>query len=783
MSAPLSNWVRLSPVVGNIPEEKTSFVGRRAELVLLERALEEDRLITLTGTGGVGKSRLALRAAERAGARGGYGGRPAAEGGRFPSGEGRFPDEPGRFFDGRDRFRDGPGRFPDDRDRFRDDQSPFRDDQSAFPDGQGLFPDGRDRFPDGVWWADLSPLPDDRLLLTTVSDAVGLADHSPRMPVEALCEWLADRRLLLVLDSCERMASACGHLVGELLTAAPGLTVLTTSRQPLGARGEHLIEVPPLAVGNAADVTADDEDEEALQLFRDRAAVAAPRVRLDAPGTVAAAVRICRGLEGIPLAVELACARLADHSVERLAELLDARLGARLDTLTDQSVWPQRHRALRTAIGWSHELCAPLERLLWARLSVFRGDMEESDVREICAGGPLTPVGVGRALEGLVAQSVLRRDGTRYRMLGTLREYGAMWLAELGEERRLADRHAAHFAGLVRRAHAGWTGPGQTGWYRRISDAHADLCAALDHLLVHDPAAAVETAGRVGFFWSRCRHLHEARGYLERALDAYPVPGPHRTRALTALGIAIVFQGDHEGAYRLGERSTLAAWHDKDPESALFAAYLLGLSCLMTGRAQAAHTVADRALRAHPGDPFDSLSRLLCRLVLVFSLTALGRLDEAREQATELRRLCLEHGERWTRAYADYQLALVHLFQGRADEAEAHARSMVEDMEQLGDGFGIAVGLDLLAAAVAAQGDGERAAYAYGTGQAFWRTVGHPQRGTPELGPVRAECERQARAAAGNLAYEEAFHRGLAADGGSGLARALRSCPPREPGA
>ncbi|MFF3754059.1 ATP-binding protein [Streptomyces sp. NPDC002018] len=701
--------VQTVPVVGNLPGEKTSFVGRRTELVLLEHALQEDRLITLTGIGGVGKTRLALRAARQAG----HGG-----------------------------------------------------------DGA---PDGRGRFPDGVWWADLSPLHDERMLLTTVSDAVGLADHSLRMPIEALCEWLGDRRMLLVLDSCERMAPACAHLVAELLTAAPGLTVLTTSRAPLGAKGERLVDVPPLPV--------DDEDDEILQLFQDRAAVAAPRLRLDDPGTLASAVRICRRLEGIPLAVELACARLHDNSVERIAELLEVRLDARLDMLTHQDVWPQRHRALRTAIGWSHELCAPLERLLWARLSVFRGDMDEYDIREVCAGGPLTTAGVTRALDGLVAQSVLRRDGARYRMLDTIREYGAMWLAELGEEKQLADRHAAHFAALVRQAHTGWIGPDQSGWYRRISDAHADLCATLDHLLVHDPATAVETAGRIGFFWNCCRHLHEARIYLERALDASPAPGPHRTRALTAFGIALVLQGDHEGAYRLGEQCTLAAWHDQDPESALFAAYLLSLSCLMLGRARAAHTVADRALRAHPGGPFDSPSQLMCRLALVFSLTALGRLDESRARADELRRLCQEHGECWTGAYADYQLALVHLLQGRPHEAEAHARSMVRGKEQLGDSFGIALGLDLLAAAVAAQGDGERAAYAYGTGQAFWRMVGHPQRGTPELGPVRAECERQARAAAGNPAYEEAFHRGLVADGESGLARALHGRPPLEPGA
>ncbi|MGS2587568.1 ATP-binding protein [Streptomyces hebeiensis] len=825
-------------MVGNIPEETTSFVGRRTELILLERALAEHRLVTLTGGGGVGKSRLALRAAERAARR--AAGRPAGP----PDG----PPDPlpraGRADTGTGAAHQGAGSgagagHPGAGSSRSTGSGAGR--RGAGPGtGAGAWAGRRERLhhPDGAWWADLSPLYDERLLLSTVSDAVGLYDHSLRMPIEALCEWLAPRRLLLVLDSCERLAPACAHLVGELLTAAPGLTVLATSRQPLGTKGEHVVEVRPLPL---------DNDDAVLQLFRDRAARSAPRISLEDPRHAAAAVRICHQLEGIPLAVELACARLADNSVEEIADRLvsrldgltatlrpgahtgvptgsrttshttspagthttspagthttsptdtrdgtpagprtDTRTGSRTDTprldlLTDETRWPQRHRALRTAVGWSHELCAPLERLLWARLSVFRGEVDEADARAVCAGGPLSADAVGTALNGLVGQSVVRREGTRYRMLDTLREYGGMWLDELGEARALADRHAARFADLVRRAHDGWAGPEQVAWYARIADSHADLCAALDHLLVADPPAALEMAGRVGFFWSCSGHLHEARGYLERALDGDPTAGPQRTRAIWALGVTVLLQGDARGAHRLGERCGVAAWHDQHPESMLSAAYLLSLSCLMMGRAQAAHTVADRALRAHPGDAFDSPSQLRCRLARVFALTALDRLDEAGEEAGELRRACLDHGERWTRAYADYQLALVHLLQDRPYEAEAHARSMIAGKELVRDSFGIALGLDLLAAGIAAQGDGERAAYAYGTGQAFWRMVGHPRRGTPELAAVRSECERQARAAAGDPAYEEAFRRGLAGDGTRGLARVLEGrLPPGE---
>lgn len=692
MAAWVPDWARLSPVVGHLPDETTSFVGRATELTGVEHALRTHRLTTLTGPGGVGKSRLALRAAG----------------------------------------------------------------QSA------------EHHPDGVWWVDLSPLTDDRLLLITVSDAVGLSDHTLRTPVEALCEWLADKRLMLVLDCCERLVNACAQLAGALLAAAPGLTVLATSRQPLGTPGEERIEVAPLPLDG------DDEKSLALALFRERAATAAPGVRLDEPAVAAAADQICRRLEGIPLALELACARLGDNSVEEIA----ARLTSRLDVLTDQTAWPRRHRALRTAIGWSHELCAPLERLLWARLSVFSGDIEEADARAVCAGGPLGPDDIGRALAGLTDRSVIRRDGTRYRMLDTLREYGALWLAELGEERVLADRHATHFAALVREAHAGWLGRDQIAWYGRVADSHSELCAALDHFLTADPAAALEMAGRVGFFWTCCGHLHEARIYLERTLDAHHEPGPDRTRTLWALGLTVMLQGDHEAAHRFGEQCSIAAWQDKDPESMLSAAYLLGLTSLMMGHTQAGHTVSDRALSAVRGDGFSYPSQLRCRLVRVFALTGLGRLDEAGMEAATLRAECAERGECWTRSYADYQLSLISLLTGHPYEAETHARSMLAGKHQLRDSFGIALGLDLLAAAVAAQGDGERAAGVYGTGQAYWRMVGHPQRGTPELAAVRAECERSARESVGDPAYETAFGRGLSEDRAAGLAKALQGPMP-----
>lgn len=359
-------------------------------------------------------------------------------------------------------------------------------------------------------------------------------------------------------------------------------------------------------------------------------------------------------------------------------------------------------------------------------------------------------------------------------MLDTLREYGAMWLGELGEQRALAGRHAMHFAELARQAHSGWLGPRQVDWYRRIADTDADLCAALDHLLTVDPEKAVDMAGCTGLFWSCCGHLQRARVFLQRALALETGGGPHRTRALWALGITLTLQGDHEAARGLGERCSVAAWHDRDAESMLSAAHAVSFNYLMMGRPQTAHDVSDHALRNLPGDPLEAPSQMRCRVIRVFALSALGRLDEAYEDATALQQLSLRYGEYWARAYADHQLALIHLLQGRPQEAESHARSMLSGKHQLHDSLGIALGLDLLAGAIAARGDGVEAARTSGTGHVYWLMIGHPHRGTPELAVIRDVWERQARESAGDPAYEQAYRRSLTGDAETGLVRALQ---------
>ncbi|MGW0390025.1 ATP-binding protein [Streptomyces sp. NPDC003042] len=683
---------------GNLPPAAaTSFVGRASELASLDDLLRERRLVTLTGVGGVGKSRLALRAAA----------------------------------------------------------------------------DPRQARPDGVWWVELSPLRDPELLTTTVAHAVGLADHSVHPLDEELCAWMADKELLLVLDTCEHLVAEVRHLLGELLQSAPRLTVLVTSRERLGSPGETVLEVRPLPV--------EGPDSDALVLFRARALAAKPEAAeaFTDPGHAELAAEVCRRLDGIPLALELAGARMRLWTLEEMAQKLSARFAVLTDTrLTDtrlsdsRAALPPRHRTMRTTIGWSHELCEPVERLLWARLSVFTGDFDVAAARAVCSGGPLPASRVERVLEGLVAKSVVRRSeergaGARYVMLDTIREFGHDWLAELGETPTVADRHAHWYAALCEAAEQGWLGPGQVDWYRRMTGEHPQVRTALEHLLGSDPTAALEMAGALWFFWFSCGHVHEGRGFLERALLEAPHTGAAHARALWALGLTALLQGDMDTARELGERCTRATAGLADPEGELRAAYLLAVSVLMPGNATAALALAGPRGRAGHGGRTSGAGWLLCRLASGYALCDLGRFEEATEEARGLREACAELGERWLRAYADYILAVAALGLGQHGEAARHVRAMLSGKRLLGDRFGIALGLDLLAAAVAALGDGELAARLLGAGHAWWRTVGRPQMGgAPSLTALRDRGERQARAAIGDEAYETAFLGGAAAPTG-----------------
>ncbi|MEV0225302.1 regulator [Streptomyces sp. NPDC050704] len=535
----------------------------------------------------------------------------------------------------------------------------------------------------------------------------------------------------------------------------------------------------PVAVHGCSD---------ALALFVDRAAAAAPGLDLGLElddVARAAAEALCRRLDGIPLAIELAAAQLSDCSLDALSE----RLHSRFEVLTARhhavSGALARHSTLRTTIGWSHELCTPLERLLWARLSVFAGGFDLNAAESVCSGGPLPARTVPETLDGLVAKSLVRprADGPgpvlRYGMLDTVREYGTHWLRELGEDEADAARrrHRDFYRELARRADAEWFGPHQVSWYERTVADHANLRCALDFCLTDaDGRSALEMGGALWFFWCGCGFAREGRHYLEQALDRFPAPGPHRARAVWACGLSALAQGDADAAARLGRNFRTAAESRSDPAALTVAAYLDGASLMQLGKNRDAAVVLDAAPYTQDHGSTYTAVRFLSGVVRAFVHANLGEFDDAAVVAAGLRTESVRRGERWGRAWADWILALSAFGLGRPDEAASFARTALEGKALFHDSLGSAVAVDLLASAAVATGRSERAARLLGIGQRIWETLGLSQLGMPELVAAREATERQARQDIGDTAYETAYGAGLESDIDEGIAYGLRPC-------
>src|SRR5215469_612357 len=294
----------------------------------------------------------------------------------------------------------------------------------------------RRTFAEGVWLADLAPLQDGELVPQTVVAALGLPDHSTRLPVETLLEHLVDKRLLLVLDNCEHVLGACAVLATKLLSEAEGLRILATSRQLLNIEGEQVLEVPPLSVPEPDQLSAAGSliEYEAVRLFAERAAAVVPGFAVTA-GNSAVVARLCQGLDGIPLAIELAAVRLRVLSVEQILERLDDRY--RLLTRGSRTAL-ERHQTLRAAIEWSYDLCSPQEQTLWKRLSVFSGGFDLEAVEQTCADEDIAQEDIFELVTGLIDKSILARQQhgprVRYRLLETIRQYGQGRLTESGQD-------------------------------------------------------------------------------------------------------------------------------------------------------------------------------------------------------------------------------------------------------------------------------------------------------------------------------------------------------------
>jgi predicted ATPase/class 3 adenylate cyclase len=622
----------------NLPVPATPFLGREEELAEVASLISRDdaRLITLTGPGGTGKTRLGLQAA------------------------------------------------------------------AAASDG----------FPDGVFWVPLASLRDPGLVLVTVAEAMSIREQPHKSPLESLGGWLAGKQVLLILDNAEHLMPAVARDVAALLAAAAPLTLVVTSRERLRVAGEHVYAVPTL------------DDEDSVTLFLARARAVDPAIShspvID---------ELCERLDHLPLALELAAARIGLLSPEQLLE----RLGARLDTLKGGHDADPRQQTLRTTIAWSHELLGAAERETFARMTVFAGGCTLDTAETVCGSDLET-------LHSLLDKSLLRRrdteHGPRIWMLETIREFAAEQLAASSPADETTRRHFEHYLGLAMQVYE----RSETAEYEldRIEAERDNLRLALDTALALDPESAVSLAGWLGPYWGQRGHYGEGRGRLAAALAAAPdAAAPARALALRMAGSLARWQSDLDAAELLGREALMLdrelgnrrevgrdlnllgviTWYRGDlaeatrlleeslnedrmagggsrPPDALF--HLMAVANASGDHARTIELGRQLVARSRGRD--DHLVAFALN-VLGLSLEASGEIEGAEKCFEESIAVSRSRGLRETNAYALASLA--HLMRGtQPSNALAHYRESMELMGELGDQRGIAYCLEGMAAII-----------------------------------------------------------------------------------
>ncbi|MGD6753426.1 helix-turn-helix transcriptional regulator [Streptomyces sp. BH105] len=633
--------------------------------------------------------------------------------------------------------------------------------------------------PDGVCMVELSSLTDPDLLAHSVSTALGLPEQPNRSQLDVLVDHLEDRELLLVLDTCEHIVDACGMLADILLRSAPSVRILATSREPLDVPGEHAFPVMTLALPATADDPRTDTD--AMRLFADRAAAVVPGFTLNDDNRKAVAA-LCRRLDGIPLAIELAAVRLRALS---LAQIVD-RLSSRFRVLTGGSkVALPRHKTLRTAIDWSHDLCSPQERLLWARLSMFAGDFDLPSVEDICSDDVLPADEIVEHLIGLVDKSVVLRaddtDEVRYRLLDTLREYGAEQLAERADGHALRIRHRDHYLELARWFEAEWAGDEQLPRFHRLLRERANLRVALEfsYSSPQEAHTGLTLATTLWPFWFCASRLSEGRYWLHKGLDLVPEPVAERSTALRCAGWYAAVQGDHSPQLplMLSEACDIAV-RLGDERLHAHAQAILGCVHMAMGHPEAAvelYEAAHVTLRALD----DRVGILMYAYHLGFLHMMLGDLETAcAHYDTTLSMAGAE--ERWNRGWAACHKAVALWLMGEREECARLARMGARCKYDLGDRLCIAHCLEPLAW-IAAEDPEQcaRAAWLLGAIAGLYRECGAaPMFGVAMLQEFQYAAEAQARRVLGDSAYDSAFRAGTIAPVDEVIARATGDEPP-----
>jgi non-specific serine/threonine protein kinase len=609
-------------VQNNLPRHGSTFIGRVAEVAEVARELEDHRLVTLTGIGGAGKTRLALRVAE------------TLLGASY----------------------------------------------------------------DGIWFVELAPLssPDD--IAGALMSAIGIPESLDRTPLQAITGHLATKRALVVLDNCEHLIEGAARIVGILLRDVPGLRMLVTSRERLAVDGETCYPVPLLGLPDRSG-SPDPEavgKSAAVELFLQRARQSGARIELDESNAKTIA-EICRRLDGIPLAIELAASRLKVLGVEDILRRMDDRFhlltgGARGDL--------PHHRTLRALIDWSYEQLDPAEQALFERLSVFAGGWTLEAAEAVAAGGTVNDWDILDLSSRLVDKSLIvaavdsSEGTTRFRMLETVRAYAAERLVESEAAAEIRRRHRDYFVSLVTRAEPEFTGKQQAVWYSRIAAEQDEIRRAFESCREPevDPAIGLRLAGALFRFWFVRGHWTEADTLCREALlrSAALPPSVDTAKVLNCIAAVAIHHGHLEEARRYWQE-TLRVWTALD--------HLAGMAASRLNLGNVAYSAGDYPAAARDyAESLEIYRRLdqadgICRVLISLGNVALAEGDYersrsyAQESVDRLRRM--GHAELTAHALITLGTAEVRL--GQFDDASRHYQESLSIQKDLGDRRNIAI--------------------------------------------------------------------------------------------
>jgi predicted ATPase len=671
---------------GNLPQELTGFIGRRGELAEVTRLLSESRLVTVTGFGGVGKTRLALRVAAET----------------------------------------------------------------------------HQDFPDGAWLIELGELRDSSLITEIVASGLGLRDEAGRSLRDVLLEFLRSRRLLLIFDNCEQVVDEAAKLAEMLLRTCPQLRILATARERLGIGGEVEQRLSPFAIpdADAEPTLAAVRGFDSVALFVERAATAVPGFELTADNQTTIA-RICARVDGLPLAIELAAARLRSMSAEQIL----ARLDDRYTLLAHGSrVAPARQQSLLWCIDWSYDLCTPDEQRLWAGLSVFAGSFDLEAAEDVI-GEELAPGIMVDLLAALVDKSILIRtesDGlVRFGLLDTLRDYGREKLEQSGGYVMMRRRHLDWYRRMAADMAADWFSSRQVQWLKRIDVEKHNLREAWDFALSDSPQTLLAMSAGVYMYAVGRGRLSEMGRWLDRALTATAVePSEHRIRALHGATVIAALQGNKPvAATRAGEAQALAE-HTSDARVQAWADIADGLSALVASDADRVLARSEHALAATD----DPTLRVLAMMLQGWAFEIVGELGPALIWQEKALATSESAGEVVLRSYALWAAGIGWWRNGKSERAEQLLKECLQLSHLIDDPRNGAACLEVLAWIAGAKNDARRAVLLMACAEALAKGVGVPPAVLPDLSVFHEQCDRCARDALGAEAFAAAHREGLAMD-------------------